>query len=77
MNKQRQTKIYDNLYTQINFLKKDHDYALKTIKQQKIDIKRFLSILIEKDIPIPKDMIDRYISKAPSLKEDEEELPFT
>ena len=77
MNKQRQTKIYDNLYTQINFLKKDHDYALKTIKQQKIDIKRFLSILIEKDIPIPEDMIDRYISKAPSLKEDEEELPFT
>jgi hypothetical protein len=77
MNKQRQTKIYDNLYTQINFLKKDHDYALKTIKQQKIDIKRFLSILIEKDIPIPEDMIDRYISKVPSLKEDEEELPFT
>lgn len=77
MNKQRQTKIYDNLYTQINFLKKDHDYALKTIKQQKIDIKRFLSILIEKDIPIPEDMIDRYISKIPSLKEDEEELPFT
>lgn len=77
MNKQRQTKIYDNLYTQINFLKKNHDYALKTIKQQKIDIKRFLSILIEKDIPIPEDMIDRYISKVPSLKEDEEELPFT
>ena len=77
MNKQRQTKIYDNLYTQINFLKKDHDYALKTIKQQKIDIKRFLSILIEKDIPIPEDIIDRYISKVPSLKEDEEELPFT
>ena len=40
-------------------------------------IKRFLSILIEKDIPIPEDMIDRYISKVPSLKEDEEELPFT
>lgn len=53
MKKQRQLEIDDDLYIQINLLKNNYDYALNTIKQQKADIKRFLLILIEKDIPIP------------------------
>ena len=75
MKKQRQLEIDDDLYIQIDLLKNNYDYALNTIKQQKADIKRFLLILIEKDIPIPEDLIDRYICKISSLK-DYDELPF-
>lgn len=77
MRKQRQLEIDDDLYIQIDLLKNNYDCALNTIKQQKADIKRFLLILIEKDIPIPEDLINRYISKTSLLKDyDDDELPF-
>ncbi len=76
MKKQRQLEIDDDLYIQINLLKNNYDYALNTIKQQKADIKRFLLILIEKDIPIPEDLINRYICKTSLLNDCDDELPF-
>ena len=76
MKKQRQLEIDDDLYIQIDLLKNNYDYALNTIKQQKADIKRFLLILIEKDIPIPEDLINRYICKTSSLNDYDDELPF-
>ena len=76
MRKQGQLEMDDDLYIQVDLLKKDYDYALNTIKQQKADIKRFLLILIEKDIPIPEDLINRYICKTSSLKDYDDELPF-
>ena len=76
MRKQRQLEIDDDLYIQIDLLKNNYDCALNTIKQQKADIKRFLLILIEKDIPIPEDLINRYICKTPLLKDYDDKLPF-
>lgn len=43
-------------------------------KQKQIDIKRFLLLLIKKDIPIPEDLIDRYINKATNHYD--KKLPF-
>ena len=72
MNKQKQ--IDDELFAQIDFLRNDYDYALAIIKQQKTDIKRFLLLLIKKDIPIPEDLIDRYINTATNHYD--KKLPF-
>ena len=74
MNKQKQ--IDDELYAQMDFLRNDYDKALVTIKQQKRDIKRFLLLLIEKDIPIPEDLINRYINKTCLSSPYDKELPF-
>ena len=74
MNKQKQ--IDDELYAQMDFLRNDYDKALVTIKQQKRDIKRFLLLLIEKDIPIPEDLINRYINKTCLSNPYDETLPF-
>ena len=61
----------------MNFLKIDYDLALYRIEQHSSDIKRFLLLLIEKDIPIPEDLINRYINKfSESNKQEDEELPF-
>ena len=43
-------------------------------KQKQIDIKRFLLLLIKKYIPIPEDLIDRYINKATNHYD--KKLPF-
>lgn len=76
MNKQKYDEDEDESYAQIDFLRNDYDCALAKIEQQKADIKRFLILLIEKDIPIPEDLIDRYIHKTYSLKPYDEKLPF-
>ena len=61
----------------MNFLKIDYDLALSTIEQHSLEIKRFLLLLIEKDIPIPEDLINRYINKfSASNKQEDEKLPF-
>ena len=60
----------------MNFLKIDYDLALSTIEQHSSEIKRFLLLLIEKDIPIPEDLVDRYINMVPVTKKQDEKLPF-
>lgn len=67
----------DEFIAQLDFLRYDHDNALQTIEQQKQDIQKLLSLLIELDIPIPGNITDRYIKRASETDNDEaEELPF-
>ena len=66
-------KIHE-LYEKIDYLESELDIALFEVKHQRSDIKRFLLLLIENDIPIPDDLINKYINKAlvkPAIK-----LPF-
>lgn len=61
MSKQR---IHE-LYEKIDYLKGELDIAEFEVKHQRNDIKRFLLLLIENDIPIPEDLIRKYINKKP------------
>ena len=65
-----------HFFAQIDFLRNDYNQALKTIDQQKADIRQLLALLIKEDIPIPEDLIDRYIRKTSDSKSIDEELPF-
>ncbi len=73
MKEQRQI---DELYSRIDYLRNNYDLAQITIKKQRKDIKRFLLLLIEKDIPIPEDLMNRYINKTHLINTYDEELPF-
>ena len=53
------------LYEKIDYLKDELDIALFEAKHQRNDIKSLLLLLIENDIPIPEDLISKYINKAP------------
>lgn len=67
----------DEFIAQLDFLRYDYDNALQTIEQQKQDIQKLLALLVERDIPIPGNIIDRYIKRASETDNDEaEELPF-
>lgn len=66
-------KIHE-LYEKIDYLESELDIALFEAKHQRNDIKVLILILIENDIPIPDDLINKYINKAlikPAIK-----LPF-
>lgn len=69
-------EVDDEFFVQLDFLRKDYDQALETIDQQKADIRQLLALLITEDIPVPEDLIDRYIRKASDSKSIDEELPF-
>lgn len=61
---------------------------MDTIQQQKRDIQKLIVILIENDIPIPGDIIDKYIKRSSTVNSEErpeypmasefndEDLPF-
>lgn len=67
----------DEFIAQLDFLRYDYDNALQTIEQQKQDIQKLLAVLVERDISIPGNIIDRYIKRASETDNDEaEELPF-
>lgn len=70
MNKQKIRELYEK----IDYLESELDIALFEAKHQRNDIKVLILILIENDIPIPDDLINKYINKAlvkPAIK-----LPF-
>lgn len=69
-------EVDDEFFAQFDFLRNDYDQALKTIDQQKADIRHLLALLIKEDIPVPEDLIDRYIRKTSDSKSIDEELPF-
>ena len=69
-------EVDDEFLAQLDFLRNDYDQALKTIDQQKADIRHLLALLIKEDIPVPEDLIDRYIRKTSDSKSIDEELPF-
>ena len=64
----------NELYEEINYLKSELDLAESTIKEQRADIKSFILLLIENDIPIPENLIIKYINKKSNDKHIE--LPF-
>lgn len=67
----------DEFIAQLDFWRYDYDNALQTIEQQKQDIQKLLAVLVERDISIPGNIIDRYIKRASETDNDEaEELPF-
>lgn len=79
MSKQKTTgyEMDDEFIAQLDFLRSDHDNALQTIEQQRQDIQKLIALLVERDIPIPGSIIDRYIRRASEIDPDEaEELPF-
>lgn len=78
MSKRKSTpyEVDDEFFAQIDFLRNDYNQALETIDQQKADIRQLLALLIKEDIPIPKDLIERYIHKTSDPKSIDEELPF-
>ena len=71
MNKQKIRKLYEK----IDYLESELDIALFEAKHQRNDIKRFLLLLIENDIPIPENLINKYINKAHKIKQNVK-LPF-
>ena len=75
--KNRNIEMDDDFFVQLDFLRADYDNALETLEQQKKDIQKRLAMLIERDIPIPDGIIDRYIKRIPDIDSDvPEELPF-
>lgn len=79
MSKQKTTgyEMDDEFIAQLDFLRSDHDNALQIIEQQRQDIQKLLALLVERDIPIPGSIIDRYIRRTSEIDPDEaEELPF-
>lgn len=75
-NKRPTLELDDEFFAQLDFLRNDYDAALETIEQQKQDIQKLLSLLIERGIPIPGSIIDRYIKRAPDAGSNKPELPF-
>ena len=82
--RKKQTFEFDDEFlAQLDFLRQDYDSALETIEQQKKDILKLLALLIEKDIPVPGDIIDRYVKRVLDSLDDEsdddepEDLPFS
>lgn len=78
MSKRKSTpyEVDDEFFAQIDFLRNDYNQAQETIDQQKADIRQLLALLIKEDIPIPEDLIDRYIRKTSDPISIDEELPF-
>lgn len=81
--RKKQTFEFDDEFlAQLDFLRQDYDNALETIERQKKDVLKLLALLIEKDIPIPGDIIDRYVKRVLDSLDDEsdddepEDLPF-
>lgn len=81
--KKQSFEFDDEFLAQLDFLRQDYDNALETIEQQKKDILKLLALLIEKDIPVPGDIIDRYVKRVLDSLDDEsdddepEDLPFS
>lgn len=78
--KKHSVDLDDEFFNQMEFLQSDYDRSLQTVEQQKKDIQKLLALLVERDIPIPGDIIDRYISRSSEddseATEEWEELPF-
>ena len=70
----------DEFFNQMEIVQASYDHALQTVEQQRKDIQRILALLVERDLPIPGDIIDRYIRRCSEddseAIEEWEELPF-
>lgn len=76
-NRKPHIELDDDFFAQLDFLRYDYDNVLKTVEQQKKDIQKLMALLVERGIPIPDELIDRYILRASETgQEPEDELPF-
>lgn len=76
-NKKPRVELDDDFFAQLDFLRCDYDNVLETVEQQKKDIRRIMALLVENGIPIPGELIDKYVSRASENDQGiEEELPF-
>ena len=78
MGKRKSTpcEVETEFLAQLDFLRSDYDNAVETIDQQNADIRQLLALLIKENIPIPEELIDRYIRKMPKSEYLDEDLPF-
>ena len=78
--KKHSVDLDDEFFNQMEILQARYDHALHTVEQQKKDIQKLLALLVERDLPIPGDIIDRYIRRSSEDDSEEteewEELPF-
>lgn len=78
--KKHSVDLDDEFFNQMEILQARYDHTLQTVDQQKKDIQKLLALLVERDIPIPGDIIDRYIRRCSEddseATEEREELPF-
>lgn len=65
----------NNLYKEIYYLKRNLRLEKHKNNEQRIDIKKFIILLIDNDVPIPEGLINTYIKKVPRSNSIEE-LPF-
>ncbi len=63
----------EEFLAQLDFLRTDYDADLLKIEELEKDIHRLIAILVERDIPIPDDILERYVKVK---VEGDEELPF-
>ncbi len=75
MSKQKTVHLEEDeeFLAQLDFLRTDYDADLLKIEELEKDIHRLIAILVEKDIPIPDDILERYVKVK---VEGDEELPF-
>lgn len=66
----------NEFYAKIDSILNDYEKAMEIIERQNIDIKQLLVLLIKEDIPIPEEMLDRYIRKKSKPAVNDQELPF-
>lgn len=82
MSKRKKTgyEIDSEYFAQLDYLGAEYSAALEKIEEQNRDIRKLIALLVEHDVPIPGNIIDQYIKRAPEeahdIQEDEEELPF-
>lgn len=78
--KKHSVDLDDEFFNQMEILQARYDHTLQTVEQQKKDIQKLLALLVERDLPIPGDIIDRYIRRSSEdvseATEEREELPF-
>lgn len=68
-------KNNDDIYVTLYELKNELDLSKSLLKEQRNDIKALLLLLIENDIPIPENLINKYINKVHKIKQNVK-LPF-
>lgn len=82
MSKRKKTgyEIDSEYFAQLDYLGAEYSAALEKIEEQNRDIRKLIALLVEHDVPIPGNIIDQYIKRAPEethdIQEEDEELPF-
>lgn len=77
MAKHKKQPVYeldDEFIAQLDFLRNDYDRAQEELKEIHKDVHQLMGILVQNNIPIPKDLVERYIRTASD--DGTEDLPF-